>query len=154
MTTPQQVKLQAWLCIINGAKGLHWYPYQGAPTPANYAAMAAVVSDTTALTDVILSPELSDLSTSDQTGNIFATARTMGGNLYVFVANTAKVANTCQFNTPQIRAGQQVQLYPNGRKFTANSGSFTDTVPAEGVQIYLVKSGASQQPSNLRIIKE
>ena len=55
MPSPPQVTLQAWLCVIRGVKGIHWYPYQGTMPAANYQAMKDFVSDIDELSDVVLS---------------------------------------------------------------------------------------------------
>jgi len=63
--TVQQMRMQSWLNIVYGIKGMNWYQYWGVTYPENYGYMAEYYDQVTQLAPAILSAPDTTISITD-----------------------------------------------------------------------------------------
>lgn len=63
--TVNQMRMQSWLNIVYGIKGMNWYQYWGVTYPENYGFMAEYYDQVTQLTPAILSAPDTTISITD-----------------------------------------------------------------------------------------
>jgi len=90
--TPEQVRMNTWISVVHGAKGIKWY-HTGV-SPENYGAMAEFLDHITKLTPIVLGPE-SNRSVQDnanESGNRVDTMiREDGENIWIFAVRLTEV---------------------------------------------------------------
>mgnify|MGYP000206359135 CR=1 FL=1 len=146
--TPQEIRFVCWLSIVHGAKGIHWYPYQGVVPPENYEAMARFVEETTVLTGAILGRQLPEfVSKKELSGGRVDTMATMDekGDLWLFAVNLTRKPETVAFTFHPDDAGvvlpqgSVVRVFGEPRTLSLDgSRSFTDEFDGIGVRIYRI----------------
>ncbi|MDO5576872.1 MAG: hypothetical protein Q4F84_07310, partial [Fibrobacter sp.] len=63
--TVNQMRMQSWLNIVYGIKGMNWYQYWGITYPENYGYMAEYYDQVTELAPAILAPQDPSISITD-----------------------------------------------------------------------------------------
>ena len=141
--TPDEVRGETWDAIINGAKGVIYFPFTFPDTPDGTP--ANVVSEMTS-TDALITEfgaVLSSRSNSnpnylDLPGGLEATYVNYGGHTYYFVLNFSHTAvNNVTFQLPGV-ANDTLSVLTEGRSVKATNGSITDSFSDYGVHIYEV----------------
>lgn len=142
--TPVDIRSMCWLSVIHGAKGLHWYPWQGGVPAENWAAKTRFVDEITELTEVVLSPEASLPLTCQTSGGerVDHTLRVLGNRVYLFAGNTTMEHTDLTVDLGF--AAPVVTVYGEGRTLSAASGRFTDSFGPRAVHIYVLSDGAGR----------
>jgi hypothetical protein len=122
--TPDEIQLMCWLMIVHGAKGIHWYPYQGDVPPENFLAMKKFVADVTNLTEAILGAAsgISVTTKVSRGARIDVSAKTWNNKTYIFAVNLV--------------TGLAPQQYVQGHNVIKLPGD----VPATGVYIVIMSN--------------
>ncbi len=145
--SPEQMRLEVWDSIINGATAIGYFtiafnPFEWANlTPAIEAEMQRTNGQIQALSSVILSPPstlpLSTVEVSGQDHDV--TVREEGSSYWIFAANTdmgyQPATIDFHFNQPP----SSVAVYDEGRTITPTGNSFTDAFQPLEVHVYEVK---------------
>ena len=154
--TAQEMRFEAWDCIIHGATGLGYFTIAFNPFRwTNYTAdieaeMTRTNSQINALKDVILSdPPAMSVTASEASGKKFNfMTRQSGSTYYVFVDN-ADMGRASESIT--IRFGQSigsVSVYGENRQITPSGSAFTDSFSPIDIHIYQVTlSGSAATPT-------
>jgi hypothetical protein len=142
--------------VVNGAKGIHWYHYQGTTPPENYAAMAKFVTDTTALKEIILGEELKGEVTVTllNNGRVDYVTKTDGEDIYILAVNIKRANETATFDLGNINA-ESVEVWddPNKRTIPVVDGKFSDNFTDLAYHIYKINM-ADEQPEGVVISGE
>jgi hypothetical protein len=115
--SPQAIEAEAWLAIVNGARGLGWWTFGASPFAAEPPALGAlrrVDAALDAFAPALVAPPV-PVSLSDPTVNAFATQ--LDGAVYVFAVNSSVTA-------------------PVTERFTVAGRVVTDTLPPLAWRIY------------------
>jgi len=140
--TAVDIRSMCWLSVIHGAKGLHWYPWQGSVPAENWAAQTRFVDEITDLSEVVLSPEASLPITCQTSGGerVDHTLRVLGNRVYLFAGNTTM--DHTDLTVDLGFAAPVVTVYGEGRTLSAASGRFTDSFGPRAVHIYVLSDGS------------
>ena len=153
--TPAQFKMEAWLNIIHGAKGLGYWPAESwGSVPTNILAeMGALLTNTTALKDIILADMTSRTVVSDRTAigfRVDAMVREDANDVWVFAARLTDIgeeddpAISTQFTVSGL-SNATAQVYGEDRALAVTNGIFSDSFSSHGVHIYQIpKSGGGE----------
>ena len=172
--TPEQLKMEAWLAVIHGMKGISWWgPEQSYYTyidAEHKLAMAAFAAAVTTLKDTILSAVPSRTVTTNSTvvGNrVDAMVRESGSDVWVFAARVtectpgANLPLACESNTISTRFTvtglshvQTVSVWGEGRSLSVRNGAFSDSFAPNAVHIYQIHGMASSPLDNLQGIEK
>lgn len=152
--TPTEILHMCWSMVVNGAKGIHWYPYQGTVPSENFAAMAKFVNDTTALKEIILGEELKSEVTVTllNNGRIDYATKTDGKDVYIMAVNTRRANETASFDLGNINA-ESVEVYGESRTIQVVDGKFSDNFTNLAYHIYKINM-ADEQPTGVVISGE
>jgi hypothetical protein len=139
--TADEVRGETWDSIINGAKGVIYFPFTFPDTPdGTPASVAAGITSTDALiTDfgsVLASRSNSNPNYLNLPGGLEATYVNYGGHTYYFVLNFSHTAvNNVTFSLPGV-GNSKLNVTTEGRSVQASNGSITDSFTDYGVHIY------------------
>jgi hypothetical protein len=157
-----QMKMEAWLAVIHGMKGISWWGPEGSFTyvdSAHHAQMATFVDQIGRLKDVVLSavPSRSLSHNSTTAGNrVDAMVREDGQNVWVFAARVTEATETStlttQFTVSGLAGSASVSVFDEGRNLKAVNGVYTDTFAPDAVHIYQIEKKAVASPGNLQIV--
>jgi len=154
--TPTVTELlhMCWSMVVNGAKGIHWYHYQGVTPPENFAAMAKFVNDTTYLKEVILGEELKGEVTQTLTNNgrVDYVTKTDGTDIYIMAVNVKRANETATFDLGNINA-ESIEVYGENRNIPVVNGAFSDNFTDLAYHIYKINM-ADEQPTGVVISGE
>jgi hypothetical protein len=144
--TPQQLRMEAWLNVVHGIKGIGWWhPWITIP-PENLAEMARFVDQIGRLTDVILGPNSIHELTSNATQaglRVDTMVREDARNVWIFAVRLtdfgeeAYSALTAQFQLSDI-ADATAQIFDENRTATITNGTFSDSFAPCAVHIYRI----------------
>lgn len=145
---PYEIRAEVWMAIINGATGIGYFPHVWKPRysqcsipAANQQEIKRINAQITRLTPVILGPEVEGITCKSE-GKL--PVQVMGrrgpdGTLYVFAVNLLRDVREAEFVVPGLKAGTEVTVVDEGKKFRADDGGFTDTFGELAVHIYAIK---------------
>lgn len=150
--TPEQVRSEVWMAIINGARGITYFCHQFAPAfieaaPLEDPAMMAGISDINkqvqAMAPVIFRG--TDLKMPDSGNNHIAVmARRHAGASYVFAVEMSGQAATGHFSLPA--KTQRVEALGENRTLAAKGGAWSDEFHPYQVHLYRIADGSQQTP--------
>jgi hypothetical protein len=138
--------------VVNGAKGIHWYPYQGETPPEIFEAMTKFVNDTTALVEVIGGEEIKGEVTMTllNNGRIDYVTKTDGKDIYIMAVNIKRANETATFDLGNINA-EFVEVYDeDGSIIPVIDGKFSDDFTDLAYHIYKI-STVEEQPTGVVI---
>jgi hypothetical protein len=130
--TPATVRLESWLSVIGGARGIGFFPADW--DPAVTPAIARIGREVAALGGALLAPETS----ASAAAPVLAAARSFGGALYVIAANPTRrfVRATMQASG---LAGRTLDVLEEGRTVASSGDSFEDGFAPFAVHLYVAK---------------
>src|SRR5262245_41665797 len=129
--TPATIEAESWLAIAGGARGLGFFPSDwGAAVGETIADVAAHVAQ---LEPALLSPVV---PVAVDTPSVRATARELGGALYVIAVNTAPYPVRAILANESL-GDRTVSVVGSLRTLPARETTLTDTLPPLGVRIYV-----------------
>jgi hypothetical protein len=146
--TPQQVKAEAWMSIINGSQGLIYFVHQFKP---EFNA-AALLDDPIMLTAVTLlnrqitklAPVLNSLTPSKEVQvqsaiPVATLLKKYRDTIYLFTAGMRDSTTTSSFILPGFKGQTKAIVVDENRSIIMNNGVFKDVFKPWGVHIYRIK---------------
>jgi hypothetical protein len=130
--TPATVRLESWLSVIGGARGIGFFPADWDPglTPA----IARIAREVAALGGALLAPE----TPASAAAPVLATARSLGGAVYVVAANPTRRFVRAAIQASGL-AGRPVEVLEEGRTIASSGDSFEDGFAPFAVHLYVAK---------------
>jgi hypothetical protein len=146
--TAAQVKMESWLAVIHGMKGIFWWGPEGwtVQDSAHWKTLARFVTDCKTFKDVILSTTTRTVA-SDKTvthNRVDAMVKEDAGNVYVFAARLSDVgedgdpAINSQLSVSGLIGTRTVTVYNENRTLSSANGVFSDTFVPSAVHIYKI----------------
>ncbi len=150
--TPAQFRMEAWLNIIHGAKGLAYWPAQDWGTVPRdiLPEMGALAKTTAALKDAILGDVTARTVVSNRTvtgSRVDAMVRQTPGYIWVFAARLTDFGEenaaplTTQLTVSEMNGTQAATVYGEDRTVQVVNGVLTDTFAPYAVHIYQIPYG-------------
>lgn len=173
VVTEEQVYLEAWMNVINGAKGILWFPFFD-QTTIRWPAMKKFADQMKVLTPIVLQAK-PDRDVADDANNALNRVDTMireyEGAIYIFAARITEPepiegvlyqglepkSITVALTVSGLAGNAVVDVLDEGRQIPISDGRFIDTFAKNAVHIYKVSDGnikpntEGQPPKNLRI---
>jgi hypothetical protein len=156
--TPQQLRMEAWLNVVHGIKGIAWWHPQVTIPPENLAEMARFVDQTGRLTDAILGPRSTYKLTSNATQagqRIDTMVREDATTVWVFAVRLTDFGEEAY---PSLDAKFQIsgianataQVFDENRTVAVANGTFNDSFPPCAVHIYRIPK--PQGPTGIKAV--
>lgn len=151
--TPAQIRSEAWMAVIAGAKGLIYFAHQFKPLfveaglladPAVAAAVGTINADLHRLAPVLNSPEGAGavtVASMDPRAPVLFTARSFGGDVYAFVCRPGDRPADYVLTVSGMQQPMYATVDGESRVITLGGNDFADTLPAYGTRIYRIKVG-------------
>ncbi len=146
--TPAQVRTEAWMALIHGARGLVYFVHEFQPR-FNEAALLADAPMLAAVTrlnqqiaeaaPILRSPTLESgvsVSPTNPAARIDLLAKRLAGHTYVFAVGMSPAATRATFTVAGPRAADAVEVLDEGRTLPAQNGRFTDDFAPYAVHRY------------------
>ncbi len=154
--TPSQVKMEAWLSVVHGAKGINWFNFFCGRSAEVEQEMIKFARQTTELADIFLGPETNLVinDNSNAVGNRVDTlVRRNGTDIWLFAVRLTEINSAGQpaetndlsatFSIPSFGNGVAI-VYDEGRQINVANGQLTDTFKLNEVHIYKISASLSQ----------
>jgi hypothetical protein len=128
--TAATVRVESWLAVAGGARGLGFFPagWDPAVTPA----IAAVSKETAAIGAALAAPDAPVAATAP----VVAAARTASGALYVIAVNPTRTAVHATITAPGLN-GRTLTALGEGRTVASSGDSFDDGFGWLAVHLYV-----------------
>jgi len=126
-TTPEHLRLVAYLAATHGAQGIVWYPY-GAVKAARpvWDALMEVSEELRKLTPALISPPVQVITATNKIG-MHGTARRYQDLLYLIILNSMSVEQPgATFSLADVPDGTTVEVLFEERTLTVQDGKITD----------------------------
>lgn len=157
--TPLQIRSMAWMHVINGARGLIFFPWQVGEkgeriredaaflNPDVIAGLKALTSEISGLSSAIKSPE--DVSFAVKSPEKYsAMARLYKGDAYVFVVSESAKGAKIEVELRDFPA-ESVDIVGTGSSAQRDGPKFTDDLNAYDVRIYRARRAALKQANSM-----
>jgi hypothetical protein len=144
--TPEEIRAEVWMAIINGATGIGYFPHVWKPEyqqcripPENEEALRAVNAQITELTPVILGEPVEGVACESE-GDLPVDVLAKRGpdGTYVFAVNLPRTERAAKITVPGLKAGTRVEVLGEGRTLSADEGRFADTFGELAVHLYRI----------------
>jgi hypothetical protein len=144
--TPEEIRAEVWMAIINGATGIGYFPHVWKPEyqqcripPENEEALRAVNAQITELTPVILGESVEGVACESE-GDLPVDVLAKRGpdGTYVFAVNLLRTERTAKVIVPGLKVGTKVEVLGEDRALTAEDGAFGDTFGELTVHLYRI----------------
>ncbi len=145
--TPEEIRAEVWMAIINGATGIGYFPHAWKPTYSqcripeeNQAELRRLNTQITELTPVILGDAVGG-ATCESEGElpVDVMARKGQDGTYLFAVNLLRESREATFTVPGLAAGAEIEVLGEGRKLATHEGGFRDSFEELQVHIYRTK---------------
>jgi len=145
--TPEEIRAEVWMAIVNGATGIGYFPHAWKPTYSqcripeeNQAELKRLNAQITELTPVILGAPVEGV-TCESEGElpVDVMARKGDDGMYLFAVNLLREERQAKFAVPGLRAGLEVEVLGEARALTADQGGFSDAFGELQVHVYRTK---------------
>ncbi len=145
--TPDQVRSEVWMSLINGSRGIIYFVHQFSPDfkeaallddPEMLAAVTAINQQIKSLAPVLNSPTVEGLlkvETLEETP-IASMLKQSGDSHYVFAVNMRNLSAEGKFALLGIRPGTRVDVVGEDRQIPLGNGVFGDAFKPYEVHIY------------------
>jgi hypothetical protein len=130
--TPQTVRVETWLAIAGGARGIGWFPSEW--SPAVGAEITVLDRQIASLAPALLGRDVPVVNSP--TSPVKVGARSYHGATYVIAASASVSPHKVSFTVPGLPTGSLVVLGEN-RMIPTRAGKITDTFAGLGVHIYM-----------------
>lgn len=146
--TPQQVKAEAWMAIINGSRGLIYFVHQFQPEfnaaallddPEMLKAVTLLNKQITKLAPVLNSPTLSREVQIQSAIPIATLLKKYRDTIYLFAAGMRDSMTTASFALPGLKGQKKVVVMDENRSIIMNNGVFKDVFNPWEIHIYQIK---------------
>ncbi len=154
MATPEEMRSEAWMAIIHGAKGIIYFCHQWQPTrdfavpvhqPEVGKAVATINREITTLAPIVNSPTVEgrvEVTSSNPDVPIKTMVKSHEGDLYVFAVSMRSPGTVGSFQVEGLTGSGQAQVFAENRGLEVNGGRFTDDFSHYGVHIYRLPGAA------------
>ncbi|MGB9677397.1 MAG: hypothetical protein ACPLZ9_02155, partial [Candidatus Ratteibacteria bacterium] len=152
---PEEVKAQIWMCIVEGATGIGFFPHSWStpenPTVRNYTQFRVVDSvkkETKKVTDqikeltpIILSPKSTKTVkvTNLEETDVNVLVKEKGDEIYIFASNIRVREGKVKFEVDQSVKVLSVKVYGENREIKVENNTFEDNFKMYEPHIYVVK---------------
>ncbi len=145
--TPEEIRAEVWMAIINGATGIGYFPHAWKPTYSqcripeeNQAELRRLNTQITELTPAILGDPVEGV-TCESEGElpVDVMARKGEDGTYVFAVNLLRAEREAKISLPGLPAGAEIEVLGEDRKLAAQEASFSDSFGELEVHLYRVK---------------
>lgn len=148
--TPQQVKAEAWMALIHGARGIDFFVHQFKPkfnehalldNPDMLAAVTAVNQQITSLAPVLNSATLVDgvvVESTNPKTPVHAMVKRRDGATYIFSAAMYCEETKATFRVNGLRGNRTAEALGEDRTVRVQNGVFTDAFVGNGVHLYRI----------------
>jgi hypothetical protein len=131
--TPETIRVESWLAIAGGAHGLAFFP---ADWGVGIGSVIHGITDgVRRLEPALLQPAV-PVDVSPSTPAVRASARELGGAVYVIAVNAGTTDATVQLAEPSL-GDRALDVVGTPQTVQAQSGAFTATLPPLSVRIYV-----------------
>ncbi len=149
--TPQEIRAEVWMSLVNGSRGLIYFVHQFLPTfdehallddPVNLAAVTAINQQIKELAPVLNSPTVPNALTvksSNAAVPVATMVKKCQGTTYVFAVATQPGVTNVTFMLAGLSPGTQVEVLGEDRIVTAAAGTFSDHFNQWDVHLYEIK---------------
>jgi hypothetical protein len=134
--TPQTVRVESWLAIAGGAKGLGFFP-PAAWTGDVGEAIAGVTETVRRLRPALTAPEVA-ARVEPADGLVRAGARNLGGSLTIVAANAGYEPADATITVPGL-AGRILTVVGTGRRIEPDGDTFVERFPSLGSRVYVTR---------------
>ena len=147
--TPQQVKAEVWMSLVNGSMGITYFVHEIVPfneigllsDPPMLAAVTAINNEVRSLAPVLNSP-----TAESDAVNVAANPATYidmmvkeyDGMTYVFAVNMRDETTSVDFSSLPGDTGMAVDVIGEGRSLTLGGGGFSDQFDPWAVHLYSI----------------
>ena len=131
--TPATIRAESWLAIAAGAHGLGFFPPDWGTTVGNV--IGGIAARIRQLEPALLQPAL-PVSVEPRLPLVRASARTLGGAVYVFAVNAGTQIASVRLALPTLESRQVVVAGSSGT-LRANNGTLAVVLPPLSVRIYV-----------------
>lgn len=142
--TPEQVWAETWIAVANGAKGISWFPYDGARDPRTEQVQSRAAAYLTHFAGRLAGADSRRVTRRHLDGDrVDFVAKEDGHTLYVFAVNRdVDDPATVRFELSG-RVPVSVRVYGEDRVLRPSAGGFSDEFEPYGVHIYEVRTQTS-----------
>ena len=148
--TPVQVKAEVWMSLIFGSRGIVYFCHEMKPKinadallddPEMSAAVRAINAQVRALAPVLNAPELVDgvTVTSKTRVPVRATARQVGGSIYVLSVGMRNAPTEASFTVPSLDGDATAEVLGEERELAVRDGRFEDAFEPYAVHLYRIE---------------
>jgi hypothetical protein len=136
--TRAEIEAEAWMAIVNGARGLGWWTYGTSPFSVSTAGRRALTALGVALDTFApaIDAPIAPVTLANGGVDVFATRR--NGALTVFAVNTNPASAVNEIFTLPDLGRRPVHVWNTGQTIAASSSTFADTLPPLGWRVYVV----------------
>ncbi|MBO7743686.1 DUF4082 domain-containing protein [Paenibacillus sp. MWE-103] len=145
--TPEQVRSEVWMAIIQGASGLEYFTHSFNPTfieatplqdETMKAALAKLNRQIRSLAPVINSGSIAQgvsVTAANSAARIDSVAKEHNGDLYVFASGASSEDTKATIHVPY---GKTVEVIGENRSLAVKNGAFADSFAGYGVHLYRI----------------
>lgn len=136
--TQAEIEAEAWMAVVNGARGLGWWTYGTSPFSVNTAGRRALTALGVALDTFApaINAPTAPVTLANGGVDVFATRR--DGALTVFAVNTNPASAVHEIFTLPNLGRRPVRVWNTDQTIAASRSTFADTLPPLGWRVYLV----------------
>ncbi|MBM3497269.1 MAG: hypothetical protein FJX74_01240 [Armatimonadetes bacterium] len=144
--TPEEVRAEVWMAIVNGATGIGYFPHVWKPEyqqsripPENEEALRRINAEIAELAPVILGdPVEGVVCESEGELPVEVLAKQSPDGTYVFAVNLLRAERQARVVVPNLQTGARIEVLGENRALTAEEGAFEDSFGELGVHLYRV----------------
>ena len=131
--TPQTIAVESWLAIAGGAHGLGFFPPDWGDAVGG--TIHGIATTVRRLEPALLQPAVA-VQVSPDTPSVRASARELGGAVYVIAVNAGTTPATVTLTEPSL-GNRTLDVMGTPRTVTAQDGALAVTLPPLTAQIYV-----------------
>jgi len=148
--TPQQVKVEVWMSLVRGSRGIIYFCHQFKPTSIEaglladsemLAAVTAINKQIQELAPVLNSPSIADAVTIGSSAPdvpVEAMIKRHRGDTYVFAVAMRDATATATFKLSGLAADARIAVLGEDRTLPIKNGQFSDAFSPWGVHLYRI----------------
>jgi hypothetical protein len=150
--TPEQVRSEVWMSLIQGSQGIIYFVHQFKPNfreaalmddPEMLKAITALNHQITELAPVLNSPSETNLLKASGSQQIATMTKRKGDELYIFAADMENSPAKVSFEIAKTDSAT-VEVLGESRSLTASAGKFEDDFTGYGVHLYRIRARSSR----------